>query len=91
MQAVRIDEGGSLSVEKVPDPEPGPGEVVLRVRACGICGTDLHLRQNGLPAGTVLGHEFCGEVVEGASGLAAGVISCHSPLVNLIRGWEVGL
>lgn len=85
MKAVRIDGGGALSVEKVPDPEPGPGEAVLRVRACGICGTDLHLRRNGLPAGTILGHEFCGEVVEGASGLATGDRVCALPALSCGR------
>ena len=45
-----------------------PGEVLLRVADCGICGTDPHALQFPLPfgtgPGTVLGHEFCGEVVE---------------------------
>ncbi len=33
---------GKLVVEEVPHPTPGPGEVVVRVRNCGICGSDLH-------------------------------------------------
>jgi (R,R)-butanediol dehydrogenase/meso-butanediol dehydrogenase/diacetyl reductase len=57
--------GQSLAVEEVPDPSPGPRELVLRVRDCGICGSDLHATAMppGLPAGTVMGHEFAGEVV----------------------------
>ena len=57
-----------LSVEKIDDPAPGPRGIVVRVRRCGICGSDLHMTDgNGLmqcPVGTVLGHEYSGEVVE---------------------------
>ena len=58
--------GQGMTIEQVPDPKPGPGELVLRVKACGICGSDLHATAlpPGLPAGTVMGHEFAGEVVE---------------------------
>ena len=37
--------GALLAIEQVPDPEPGPNELVLKVKACGICGTDLHWSQ----------------------------------------------
>ncbi len=60
--------GALLSCVSLPDPEPGPGDLVLKVAYSGVCGTDLHLTQAGmdtpLPAGMILGHEFCGEVVE---------------------------
>jgi propanol-preferring alcohol dehydrogenase len=49
-----------------PRPEPGPGELLVRVRACGVCRTDLHLAESDLPArrpATVPGHEVVGEVV----------------------------
>ena len=50
-----------FELRDVPAPEPGPGEVVVKVSACGICGTDLHfLRHN--PAWTPLGHEVVGTV-----------------------------
>lgn len=53
-----------LSVQEVPDPSPGPGEVVLRVGACGICGSDLHMAHSlRHRPGIVFGHEFCGTVV----------------------------
>jgi (R,R)-butanediol dehydrogenase/meso-butanediol dehydrogenase/diacetyl reductase len=53
-----------LSVQQIPDPTPGPGDLILRVDACGICGSDLHMAhalkgQDGI----VFGHEFCGTVV----------------------------
>ncbi len=53
---------GGFVVEHRPDPTPGPGELVLRVAANGICGSDLSTAPL-LPAGTIMGHEFAGEVV----------------------------
>ncbi len=41
--------GTPLRAEELPDPQPGPGEVLLRVRACGVCRTDLHLVDGELP------------------------------------------
>src|SRR5262249_49985837 len=63
--------GRPLAVERVPDLDPGPAEMIVAVRHCGICGSDLHLteiadRSGGmapLPAGAILGHEFAGEIV----------------------------
>jgi (R,R)-butanediol dehydrogenase/meso-butanediol dehydrogenase/diacetyl reductase len=58
--------GRALTIEERPEPKPGPTELVLRVKSCGICGSDLHAADlpPGLPSGTVMGHEFAGEVVE---------------------------
>jgi (R,R)-butanediol dehydrogenase/meso-butanediol dehydrogenase/diacetyl reductase len=57
--------GEPLQLEQVPDPAPEPGELLVRVRASGICGTDVHNATiSGLPRGSVMGHEFAGEVVE---------------------------
>jgi threonine dehydrogenase-like Zn-dependent dehydrogenase len=57
-------------------PQAEPGEIVLRVAYCGICGSDLHATEpspSQVAAGTVLGHEFAGEVVESrAAGWAPG-------------------
>lgn len=57
--------GKPLAIERIPDPAPEPDELLVKVGASGICGTDLHLTQAEglLPAGTVLGHEFAGEIV----------------------------
>jgi (R,R)-butanediol dehydrogenase / meso-butanediol dehydrogenase / diacetyl reductase len=60
--AVVQGEGLPLAVESVDDPAPGPGELVLAVEACGICGSDLHLAEALPIPGLVLGHEFCGTV-----------------------------
>jgi (R,R)-butanediol dehydrogenase/meso-butanediol dehydrogenase/diacetyl reductase len=53
-----------LAVADLPDPSPGPGDLVLRVEACGICGSDLHMAHSLKDhPGIVFGHEFCGTVV----------------------------
>ncbi|MGO4750299.1 zinc-dependent alcohol dehydrogenase family protein [Streptomyces sp. 2MCAF27] len=65
MRAAVIEAPGKVSVATVPDPTPGPRDVVVDVAACGLCGTDLHILQGEfaptLPI--VPGHEFAGEVV----------------------------
>jgi 2-desacetyl-2-hydroxyethyl bacteriochlorophyllide A dehydrogenase len=64
MRAAVIDVG-RVTVESLPDPAPGPREVVVKVAACGICGTDLHIADGEFaPTLPVTpGHEFAGEVV----------------------------
>ncbi|MDH2388012.1 zinc-dependent alcohol dehydrogenase family protein [Streptomyces sp. HNM0663] len=65
MRAAIVEAPGKISVSTVPDPSPGPRDVVVRVASCGLCGTDLHILQGEfaptLPI--VPGHEFAGEVV----------------------------
>jgi propanol-preferring alcohol dehydrogenase len=67
-----------LRLEDVLEPEPGPGQVKLRVRACGVCRTDLHIADGELEGGRlpiVPGHEIVGTVVgkgEGAERFAQG-------------------
>ena len=68
MQLARIHGPGDVRLDTVAVPEAGPGEAVVRVAACGICGSDLsYIAQGGLggPLGEPLpiGHEFAGEVV----------------------------
>lgn len=69
MKAARLHDLGRLVVEDIPKPQAGPGDLVIRVRAASICGTDRRITANGhfkRPDGTprVLGHEFAGEVTE---------------------------
>ncbi|HUO48033.1 MAG TPA: alcohol dehydrogenase catalytic domain-containing protein [Acidimicrobiales bacterium] len=60
--AVLTGPGGRLETAVVDDPAPGPGQVVARVTACGICGSDLHIAAAyGMP-GSILGHEIAGVV-----------------------------
>ena len=66
MRAVVIDAPGRIRVDNVPDPTPRPDEVLVRVGACGICGTDLHIIDGDSPLArypVIPGHEFAGEVV----------------------------
>ena len=57
---------GFIEVQNVPEPEPGPGEVKIEVAACGVCGSDIHVRHDTFPywPPVILGHEFTGTVVE---------------------------
>ena len=64
--------GLPLSIENIDDPRPLPSEMILKVCACGICGTDLHWSEinnaesgwRDINPGAVMGHEFSGEIVE---------------------------
>jgi 2-desacetyl-2-hydroxyethyl bacteriochlorophyllide A dehydrogenase len=66
VKAVVIEEPNRMAVSRIEDPTPAAGEAVIKVEACGICGTDIHvLRGEFAPTRypIVPGHEFCGEVV----------------------------
>ncbi len=64
MQAAVYLEKGRLEVQQRPLPEVGPGQVLLRVSHCGVCGTDLHLIVEGWGRpGSIGGHEYSGTVV----------------------------
>jgi L-iditol 2-dehydrogenase len=68
MQAL-VKTGGrveDLDLKEWPDPQPAPDEVKLRIAAAGICGTDIHIIKGEWPCNppVVLGHEFCGTIVE---------------------------
>ena len=68
-----------LKVEEVPDPTPGPGEVLVKVAGCGVCHTDLHYIDHGVPTfkqpPLILGHETSGTI----AGIGSGVV-----------GWQEG-
>ena len=85
MLALRFHEPGRVGVEEVSDPHPGPGEVVLRLHATGLCNSDVrvYLGEKKAAAGVVPGHEMTGEVVEvGEGALAnAGDVVAVCPIV----------
>lgn len=83
MRAVVV-EGGALAVRDVPTPELEAGQLLLRVLACGICGSDLKMA-GLMPEGTVLGHELTGEVIGAADDVAA-----QWPLGALVAAMPVG-
>jgi threonine dehydrogenase-like Zn-dependent dehydrogenase len=84
MRAAVWGEGGSLRPAELPRPEPGPGELRVRVRACGLCGSDLHLRSAGfVRPGIAPGHELAGRVDAlgaGVSGFREGDAVAVEPL-----------
>ena len=80
MKAARFYKVGQpLSVEEISVPEPRKGEVLLKVRACGICGSDIHIVYEGSTPTAfqpiTIGHEFSGEIVETG---------------EAVEGWEIG-
>ncbi|MHB8417372.1 MAG: zinc-dependent alcohol dehydrogenase family protein [Myxococcales bacterium] len=74
MRAMLLDAPGRpLRQADVPPPTCGPGQLLLRVSACGVCRTDLHLRDGELPhpkLPLILGHQIVGRVVEAGDGVA---------------------
>jgi 2-desacetyl-2-hydroxyethyl bacteriochlorophyllide A dehydrogenase len=66
--------GRPLELGDIEAPEPAEDEVLLRLAACGICGSDLHMTEDpatfGIPVGMVLGHEFAGEVLRCGSSVS---------------------
>jgi 2-desacetyl-2-hydroxyethyl bacteriochlorophyllide A dehydrogenase len=73
MKAVRLEKVGQLMLREVARPVTGPDELLVRVEACGICGTDRHLLHGEFPSTppVTLGHEFCG-IVEGMGSAVVG-------------------
>ncbi len=71
MKAAAFKKQNEMAIIDVPQPKPGPGEVVLKVHNCGICGSDLHACQYGfgMPPDSIMGHEFCGEIYEIGAGV----------------------
>ena len=70
MKALVINRPGEMEIKLVPIPQPGLDEVLIKVQASGICGTDVHIFDGGFPAAYPLipGHEFCGDIVKVGAG-----------------------
>ena len=83
MQALVVVEPGRMEIHEVPVPVPGPNEVLARVRAVSICGTDAHLIRGDYPGfwppafPFTPGHEWAGEIVDLGPGVE-------------LYGWKVG-
>ena len=81
--------GKPLSVEECPVPEPGPGEVLLKVEACGVCRTDLHITMGELKPlrdEVTPGHQIVGRVVKLGTGDNAGRIAGERVGVSWLGG-----
>lgn len=78
MLAIVFHEGRKVTLEDLPDPKPGPGKVLIAVKASGICHTDIEILRGNYGSSAfplVPGHEFAGEVAElgaNVTGLAPG-------------------
>ena len=80
MRAAVWEQPGELHITERPDPEPGAEEIVVRVGACGMCGTDVHIAHGAFPPTPypiVPGHEFAGEIVAVGPGVEALAVGDH--------------
>jgi L-iditol 2-dehydrogenase len=76
MRSAICQETGHMTIAELPRPEPGPGEVLVRVSACGVCGTDLlKLYSPDIAKPVQLGHEVVGVIAAAGAG---------------VSGWQVG-
>ncbi|PRY50142.1 2-desacetyl-2-hydroxyethyl bacteriochlorophyllide A dehydrogenase [Geodermatophilus tzadiensis] len=89
MRAARFEQvGRPLELREVPVPRPGPGEVLVRVAATGLCGSDVHIAVEGVTPTALpitLGHEIAGTVAkvgEGVAGWAPGARVCVFPVLS---------
>jgi L-iditol 2-dehydrogenase len=65
--AIYPGEGKPIVIEQLPDPRPGPGDLLIRIHRCGVCGTDLSMTKGGMwdyGKNTQFGHEYAGEIVD---------------------------
>lgn len=92
MRAMLLERPGRPLRETIlPRPDPGPGQVLLEVRACGVCRTDLHVADGELPDPSLplaLGHEIVGRVVQGGEG--AGRFQLGARVGVPWLGWTCG-
>jgi L-iditol 2-dehydrogenase len=97
MRAAVLREPGAVVIEERPIPRAGPGQVVIRVRAVGVCGSDTHYYEHGrigrfvVEAPLVLGHEAAGEVTDlgaGVTRLAIGQRVSIEPGVPDLTCWQ---
>jgi propanol-preferring alcohol dehydrogenase len=92
MQAMRLTQAGQpLELSRVPVPAPRAGQVLIRVQACGVCRTDLHILDGELPAPRVpliLGHEIAGTVTAVGPGVSAYQVG--DPVGVPWLGWTCG-
>lgn len=87
MRAMVLTQPGEpLQLQDLPDPEPRPGELRLRVEACGVCRTDLHVVDGELPgvqAGVIPGHEIVGRVDRVGAGVPVSILGSRVGLAWL--------
>lgn len=87
MKALLFEGPHQMRVVDLPEPTPAPGEVKLRVAACGICGSDVHgyTGESGRRvAGQVMGHEFAGRVADLGPGVSGWNVGARVAAYNII-------
>lgn len=91
MKAICVPEAHKIEIRDIPKPVPGTGEVLVRIRAAGICGSDVHIYHGTNPLARyprIVGHEFGGEIVElgpGTEGPSVGTRVAVDPVVSCGR------
>ena len=78
--------GKPLVIQDIATPEIADDEMLVKVRRCGICGTDIHASREGpfmAPPGTVFGHEFIGDIVEVGQGVPGGLFAPGDRVTSL--------
>ena len=67
MKCVALDGKRKFAIKDIKEPKPDHNNVIVKVLKSGICGSDIHYWESGEPKGLVMGHEFCGKVIDPGS------------------------
>ncbi len=87
MKAAFFDGGSSMMLADIPEPEPGPDDVIVRVRATGICGSDLLMNVDKTePDEIPFGHEVAGEIAEVGSGVDTSLVGQRVAIETIGHG-----
>lgn len=89
MRGVVFKGNREAEVREFPDPEAGPGEAVVKIRASGLCGSDLHRYRGAEPTELITGHEPCGVIAELGPGAPDGLSVDDRVMVHHYKGCGV--
>jgi threonine dehydrogenase-like Zn-dependent dehydrogenase len=89
MRGVVFRGNRAAQIREFPDPHAGPGEAVVKIRASGLCGTDLHRYRASEPTDMITGHEPCGVIAELGPGAPAGLAIGDRVMVHHYAGCGV--
>ncbi len=86
MRGVVFRGNREAQIREFPDPHAGPGEAVVKIRASGLCGTDLHRYRAAEPTDMITGHEPCGVIAELGAGAPPGLAIGDRVMVHHYAG-----